>query len=293
MDHAYEDRLIRVLHYIHDHPDGGDLSLDTLADVAAMSRFHWHRVYHAMTGETCAQTVRRMRLHRAAGGRLVREETPPVDRIARDCGYDNVKSFAHAFRATYGQTPPVAFRKTGRLDAPALILREKGDLMHPPIDIRDMPARQVIGITHIGPPYMSIGKAFEELGARLASRGLFPPQCGPVLAIYRDDPPSAVPEDQLRSLAGGAEWRGGDLPDGFDADNIPPAGRAAVMTFKGGPYAQIKSGYDQLYGTWLPGGSGEEPGDGPPCYEIYLNDPRSTPPPEELLTEICMPLAPR
>ncbi|WP_421701579.1 AraC family transcriptional regulator [Aliiroseovarius sp.] len=279
MSHTYEDRLIRVLHYIHDHPDG-DLSLDTLADVAAMSRFHWHRVYHAMTGETCAQTVRRMRLHRAAG-RLVREDTP-VERIAHGCGYDNVKSFAHAFRSTYGLTP-AAFRKSGRLDAPALTLREKGHLMHP-IDIRDMPARQVIGIPHIG-PYMTIGKAFEELGARLASRGLFA-QCGPVLAIYRDDP-SAVPEDQLRSLAG-AEWRGADLPEGFDPDTIP-ASRAAVMTFKG-PYAQIKSGYDQLYGSWLPE-SGEEPGDGP-CYEIYLNDPRTTPP-EELLTEICLPLAPR
>ncbi len=104
----YEDRLVRVLNYIHDNPTG-DLSLDNLADVAAMSRFHWHRVFHAMTGETCAQVVRRMRLHRAAG-RLVREGTS-VDQIASECGYPNPRSFAQAFRASYGMSlPPFAKR---------------------------------------------------------------------------------------------------------------------------------------------------------------------------------------
>lgn len=39
MDGRYEDRIRRVLQHIHDHPDG-DLSLDALAEVAAMSRFH-------------------------------------------------------------------------------------------------------------------------------------------------------------------------------------------------------------------------------------------------------------
>ena len=63
--HSYEDRLRRVIRYIYDNP-AGDLSLDTLADVAAFSRFHWHRVFLAMTGETCAEAVRRVRATRAA-----------------------------------------------------------------------------------------------------------------------------------------------------------------------------------------------------------------------------------
>ena len=65
MANSYEKRLNRVIDHIHDNP-AGDLSLDNLADVAALSRFHFHRVFAAMTGETAAQTVRRMRLHRAA-----------------------------------------------------------------------------------------------------------------------------------------------------------------------------------------------------------------------------------
>lgn len=75
---SYEDRLMRVLRYIHDNPTA-DLSLDRLADVAALSRFHWHRVFHAMTGETCAQAVRRVR--RAAPEKfraLLRQPVQPV-----------------------------------------------------------------------------------------------------------------------------------------------------------------------------------------------------------------------
>ncbi len=62
---TYEQRVLRVLQYIHDHPSE-DLSLDALADIAATSRFHWHRVFQALTGETCAQAVRRIRLSLAA-----------------------------------------------------------------------------------------------------------------------------------------------------------------------------------------------------------------------------------
>ena len=61
MANHYEKRLLRVLDHIHDNP-AGDLSLDALADVAALSRFHWHRIFRAMTGETAHQTVKRMRM---------------------------------------------------------------------------------------------------------------------------------------------------------------------------------------------------------------------------------------
>ena len=81
MASTYENRILRVLEYIHSNP-AGDLSLDALADVAAFSRFHWHRVFHGMTGETLADAVRRIRLHRSACW-LVQSEKP-VAQVARD-----------------------------------------------------------------------------------------------------------------------------------------------------------------------------------------------------------------
>ncbi|MFZ1481646.1 MAG: GyrI-like domain-containing protein [Paracoccaceae bacterium] len=70
-----------------------------------------------------------------------------------------------------------------------------------------------------------------------------------------------------------------------DLARRPPA----VLAFKG-PYAGLPAAYDQLFGIWLPQ-SGEEPADSP-VFELYLNTPMDTAP-EQLLTEICMPLKPR
>ena len=74
-----------MLEFIHANP-AGDLSLDALAAVAAMSRFHWHRVFHAITGETCVETVRRVRLNRAAC--WLKQSDWPVSEIAARVGAD-------------------------------------------------------------------------------------------------------------------------------------------------------------------------------------------------------------
>ena len=62
---SYVKRLTRVTSYIYDHLDD-DLDLQNLAEVAALSPYHWHRVYHAIYGETVAATVKRLRLQRAS-----------------------------------------------------------------------------------------------------------------------------------------------------------------------------------------------------------------------------------
>lgn len=272
----YEDRVLRVLSYIHDNP-AGDLSLDALADVAAMSRFHWHRVFRALTGETCAQAVRRLRLHRAATW-LVQSDKP-MPQIAADIGYPNTKSFARAFSQTYGSSP-VAFRKAGQF-LPSHPKFKTGEYPMYPVTTRTEPTRHIIALPHKG-AYSEIGKSFEAFGALCESRQLWP-QVGPVIGIYLDNP-DAVPEDQLRSYAG-AEYQGDATPEGMQSMDIP-GGKTAVLTFKG-PYSGIHAAYDSLFGNWLPA-SGEEPAD-QPCYEVYLNDPRETAP-EDLLTEICLPL---
>ena len=65
----YGERMERVSAYVFDHLDD-DLDLNKLAEVACLSPYHWHRIYHAMRGETIAATVRRLRLHRATALKL-------------------------------------------------------------------------------------------------------------------------------------------------------------------------------------------------------------------------------
>ena len=75
----YQRQLDVVTDYIYAHLDE-DLSLETLAHVSGFSRYHWHRIYRAVRGETAAQTVRRLRLERAAA--MLTETSWPVERIA-------------------------------------------------------------------------------------------------------------------------------------------------------------------------------------------------------------------
>jgi AraC family transcriptional regulator len=274
---TYEDRLLRVLDHIAENP-AGDLSLDALADVAAMSRFHWHRVFHAMTGETAAHAVRRIRLHRAAVW-LVQSDMP-LEEIAEKAGYGSPRSLARAFALQYGCSP-AAFRKNGELIAERL-RTPKGETPVFPVDITDQPPRRVAAVAHTG-PYPEIGGAFEKLSAIISARGLWPAVRGGV-AVYYDDP-AAVEAAALRSHAGFVLDEAAAMPAGLDEVRLA-AGPAALLHFRG-PYAGLEAAYSYLYGTWL-AQSGREPADAP-VYEVYLNGPSDVPP-EELLTDIVVPL---
>ncbi|WP_281858615.1 AraC family transcriptional regulator [Litoreibacter halocynthiae] len=277
MSNPYEVRLLRVKEYIHDNP-AGDLSLDALADVAAMSRFHWHRVFHGMTGETCAAAVRRIRMHRAACW-LVQKDWS-VGEVAAQCGYDNVASFTRIFREAFGLTP-AAFRKRGALMSPSPETH-RGEFSMYPVEIKKRPKGRMAALAHKG-PYLEIGKKFEAIASMFSSRGLWPSARG-MAGVYYDDP-NAVPEAELRSQAGILVGEEFEMPDDMEDLKIP-AGKVAVLTYTG-PYSGLKAAYDYLYGVWLPE-SGEEPGDAP-AMEVNLNDPMDTAP-EELVTEIYLPL---
>ena len=80
----YANRIGRALAHIHANLDA-PLDTERLAEIACFSPFHWHRIYQGMTGETVGQTVRRVRLHRAATALV--ESDRPIAAIAREAGY--------------------------------------------------------------------------------------------------------------------------------------------------------------------------------------------------------------
>ncbi|MCB1347603.1 MAG: AraC family transcriptional regulator [Maritimibacter sp.] len=266
MANDYEKRLLRVLDHVYANLDG-DLSLDTLADVAALSRFHFHRVFTAMTGETVAAFIRRVRLYRAVTELL--ETDAPLGEVAKKCGYPNPKSFARAFRDAFGETPD-GFRKRG-LPRPPLRLDSKGDYQMYDVILRDEPERRLAVIPHRG-AYLKIGEAFEKAGTTAMARGLGP-ELGAMMGLYYDDP-DAVPEADLRSAAGFEIAEGAEIAPPLEMASLP-GGKYAILTHKG-PYTGLKAAYTYLFGDWLPR-SGEVPRDSPP-FELYLNTPMDTAP---------------
>lgn len=274
----YATRLARVFTWLADHLDD-QLDLNRLADVACLSPHHFHRVYHAMQGETAAETVRRLRLHRAAVELITREL--PVARIASRAGYGSQEAFTRAFKAAYG-VPPARYR--------AALDQEPGPggagSAMPATDyaaeIRDIPAITVATLAHHG-DYQTIPGTFARLGSMAAALGLFGPAAR-TFGIYYDDP-SATPVEALRSEACFSvahEWVG---DGGLERREIR-GGRYAVVLHVG-PYAELTRAYTWLYGPWL-AQSGEELADAP-CVEEYLNDARVIPA-AGLRTEVWLPL---
>jgi AraC family transcriptional regulator len=275
----YAMRLERVFRWLADHMDD-TLDLAQLADVAAMSPYHFHRIYHAIQGETAAETVRRLRLHRAAVELITGEL--PVPRIARRAGYGSQEAFTRAFKAAYG-VPPARYRASF---VPSLISTRAEDAMDTTMTyqatIRETPALRVAALAHHG-DYINIGSTFERLMAMAGGQDLLGPWTRS-FGIYYDDPAS-TPRDALRADAC-VTLPDGTLPGGeLQLREIRGGGYA--VTLHVGPYAELHFPYTWLYGTWLPK-SGEEAAHAP-SVEEYLNDARVVPP-SELRTEIWLPL---
>lgn len=273
----YENRLRRVSDYIHDHLDE-DLDMDRLAEIACMSSYHWHRIYRAIHGETLAATVKRLRLHRAAGD-IVRSDLAVSD-IARRSGYPNIQSFNRIFKSVYGM-PPARYRKEGSHTEFQPSPNGKTKAMFN-VTIRKIAPIALVGVRHTG-SYMQISKAFEMLFGTLYARGLAEPQMR-MIGVYFDDP-DLVPAEQLRSIACVACDSTIAIEPPLEA-LLLDGGEYAVLRHKG-PYADMHKAYQWLYAEWLPT-SGRQLRDGL-MFEDYLNNPRDVAP-TALLTEIHMPL---
>ena len=100
-------RITRAVRAIDDDP-AQELTLDTLAQQAGLSRYHFLRTFEQLTGMTPHQYVRRARL-RLAAVRLAADPERVLD-IALDCGFGDVSNFNRAFRSEFGVSPQ-AFRR--------------------------------------------------------------------------------------------------------------------------------------------------------------------------------------
>ncbi|WP_300157620.1 AraC family transcriptional regulator [Solidesulfovibrio sp.] len=267
----------------------GELSLADIARAAHFSPYHFHRIFTGMTGESVGACLRRLRLARAAH-RLAYGERP-VTEVALAAGFEAPEAFSRAFRAAYGLPPSgwrEAFRERSRpRDLKELLppVMEKEDIMELTVTIKRVPPLRVALVRHVG-PYDQCGAAWDKLCGLAGRLGLFGPDTL-FLGVGHDDP-RITPPDKIRYDACLT------APEGFaGTPELPVAvigdGDYATAVVKG-PYTNLAGAYAWLCGVWGPD-SGREFASGP-SMEVYLNDPKSTPP-EALLTEIRVPLEPR
>ena len=298
-NNSYQKRIQRVLRHIERRPDSMP-SLDELAGVAHFSPFHFHRVFTSMVGESVAAYVRRLALQKAA--QRLSYSRDSVTGIAFEAGYDSPEAFARSFRAAFGVSPS-QYRKKGG----SPVFSVKTDVARYPfyhanpevspveVTVKIMKPVLAAALRHVG-PYDSCGPAWGRLCEILCPAG-FCAQDAVAYGVSYDDPDTTPAEKCRMDVCL-------TLPEGVDADTpalaellrttelstqyIGNGGEYACVLLKG-PYSLLHPAYRSLFGEWLPQ-SGREPGDSM-GFEAYYNDPNRTPP-EELLSEIFIPLKP-
>lgn len=265
-----------------------------LADKAYLSPYHFHRVFRAMVGESPAEMVRRLRLERAAW--QIRKTDTSISEIAVDSGYATHEAFTKAFQSEF-KVSPSQFRLGDRdccgIRSPnnlhyfdgsftLLNLVDHGDISMQ-TDIVELPPRRVACLRHKG-AYNQIGNAFQQLGPKAGSLGLYSNPDAKGIAVYLDDP-ETKPEAELNSVAGIFVTDDANIGD---LEEFRIEGGKFFRAEFVGHYSGLGQAWGAVCGKLIPeAGLQFRNGD---CFEVYLNDCADTAP-DDLRTDIYVPIA--
>lgn len=92
--------------------DKGGLDVSSLAETLCLSPRQFHRKIIALTGETPATYILKIRMKRAC---QLLESRPgmTIEEIAERCGFEHTTSFYHSFKKMYGMTPTNYRKRVG------------------------------------------------------------------------------------------------------------------------------------------------------------------------------------
>ena len=315
----YHSRINRVMDYIEANL-AETHTLEELAKVALFSKYHFHRIFQAMTGETPFQFLTRLRTAKAAS--LLRySPSLTISEIGYQCGFSTPALFSRTFRQYFGVAPG-AWRKMGNLGDTSTrsnsgqpdrnfrqILGNDGQArgevsmyfcpetktlkwrtnmeLNKSMEVKELPKMTVAYIRHTG-PYQGnsrlFGKLIGELCTWAGPRGLLQQNDMGIIIIYHDDP-NVTEQEKLR-MSVSIKVAPDTKVDGKVGKMEVPAGTYAVGRFEVGE-TEFGQAWEWLYGTWLPQ-SGYQPDDGP-CFEVY---PEQTKPGEKFKVDLCVPVKP-
>lgn len=304
----YIARINRAMDYIETNLDQ-ELKLDQIAEVANFSKFHFHRIFKAMTGETLFGHIRRIRMEKA-GNLLMDSQYRSITEIGIDLGYSSTAVFSRTFREYYGMSATafregghVAYSKNRKLHRNISQSKRKdhqidsGDQGHLAsvslthqnqltmnVEIKDLPEVNVAYVRHTG-PFAEVGPAFDKLMQWAGPRGLFQQKDLRIMSVYHDDP-EITEVDKLRT----------SVCITID-DTVEVGGEIGKMTVAGGQYACCRfeiddkgfsEAWDQVM-KWLPS-SGYVCADRLP-FEWYHNNAQEHPEKKHVV-DICIPVKP-
>lgn len=231
--------------------------LSAIAQEACLSRYHFHRIFLALTGETPGEYIRKRRLTEAAD-KLLRTDDDLLD-IALNTGFETQQSFSRAFSQHFGISPG-RYRKRGkgiylfeRKSITTERLKHLKNITMEPI-IKNVEGFRVIGMSTkttlknnvIPQLWERFMPRHEEIKQRIKPESFFE-VCIAREGFSLDD---FNEETEFEELAGVAVSETAEIPEGMKSADIP-SGKYAVFTHKG-PFMELSKTYDYIWGTWIP-----------------------------------------
>lgn len=145
----YLRHVRRGIDYIEDHLDG-EIDLADVARHAGISRWHFQRIFKALTNETLKTYVRTRRFASALD-RLASSHDRILE-IALGAGFESQEAFTRAFKKAFDVTPAqyrkshqnIPFLRKVRFDEAYLVHLHGGVSLEPEIDLH--PARVLVGL---------------------------------------------------------------------------------------------------------------------------------------------------
>ncbi|NVJ54553.1 MAG: AraC family transcriptional regulator [Campylobacteraceae bacterium] len=92
-----------VMHYIYRYIST-DINLDELSMNLNISKFHMHRVFKEEFEQNIYETIKAIRLQKAAS-LLLTNKSSTISNVARNCGYSSQAAFIRVFKEMFNTTP--------------------------------------------------------------------------------------------------------------------------------------------------------------------------------------------
>lgn len=275
-------RFDLVLDYIEQNL-AGDLSLEALGQCAAISPFHFHRLFQAWAGETLSRFVRRRRLESAAGRlRYCTEEK--ITTISLNCGFSSPEAFARAFKEHFGITPS-QWRNGGWMTWRAANIETPYATAAASVKVTRKEPAQYLFMRARGAYSQASSLLWDRFLPWVRSMGLGDQ---PLLFIGLDDP--TITDPTLCRMDACVQ-----LPPGWNAPYVRlarhnfPERWIATLEYDGESNA-IGCGWNTLLNEWLP----HAPFDMGEGHFFQWHDPLEGPPDSRLVQcKLCMPVKPR
>lgn len=299
----YIRNINKVLDYIDSHL-AQPFTLEELSLQANFSKYHFHRIFQSIIGESPFQYILRLRLQKAAS--LIHFSSMSLTMIAYECGFSDLAIFSRNFKKHFGSSPS-NYKKTATTKSNLSQINSKQQhIQNKPapyfcshsntikwisnmdiiknIEVKDIATIAVAYNRSFG-PYKGNNDLYQkhrgELFAWAASKELMSHPNFKYLILYHDNPNVALNDTQRMSLC----------------VTIPPAtetnGAIGKMNIEAGKYAifqceltaaDFPKVWEWIYGQWFP--ISKYTPDDKPYFELYPEQPKG----EVFKVEFCIPV---